>query len=179
MKIYDCVPGFEFDEKADLEQSPVWFLDGTHSVPPWTPMFGWLWINFCRHGMQYGAETLQLPTVHGWDWRFKDGGAYLTLLLVGSEVEKKAREVKVQQAIRPRTARLLTGMMVSAVDYSEDGTSRLSMIPGFKAATMPAKGGRFPGPSGCPPGVWPPVCAIRRCEGRLRRNAGVVHPARP
>jgi phosphohistidine swiveling domain-containing protein len=101
MKIYDCVPGFEFDEKTDLQQSPVWFLDGTHSVPPWTPMFGWLWINFCRHGMQYGAETLQLPTVHGWDWRFKDGGAYLTLLLVGSEEEKKVREAKFQQAIRP------------------------------------------------------------------------------
>ena len=31
-------------------------------------MFGWFWINFCRHVMQYGAETLQLPTVHGWDY---------------------------------------------------------------------------------------------------------------
>ena len=34
MKIYDVVPGFEFDEKYDLEQSPAWFLDATHSVPP-------------------------------------------------------------------------------------------------------------------------------------------------
>ena len=42
------VAGFEFDEKADLEQSPAWFLDATHSVPPWTPLFGWFWINFCR-----------------------------------------------------------------------------------------------------------------------------------
>jgi len=101
MKTYDVVPGLEFDEKADLEQSPAWFLDGTHSVPPWTPMFGWFWINFCRHGMQYGAEKLSLPTVKGWDWRFKNGGGYLTLLLVKSEEEKAAREKQFREAMRP------------------------------------------------------------------------------
>jgi pyruvate,water dikinase len=101
MKMYDVVPGFEFDEKVDLEKSPAWFLDATHSVPPWTPMFGWFWINFCRHGMQYGAEKLSLPTVKGWDWRFKDGGGYLTLNLVMDEVERKEREGKFREAIRP------------------------------------------------------------------------------
>lgn len=101
MKLYDVVPGFEFDEKYDLEQSPAWFLDATHSVPPWTPMFGWFWINFCRHGMQYGAETLSLPTVKGWDWRFKDGGGYLCLLMVDSDKEKGEREKKFREAIRP------------------------------------------------------------------------------
>ena len=101
MKIYDAVPGFEFDEKVDLEKSPAWFLDATHSVPPWTPMFGWFWINFCRHGMQYGAEKLSLPTVKGWDWRFKDGGGYLTLNLVMDEGERKEREVRFREAIRP------------------------------------------------------------------------------
>ncbi len=95
------VPGFEFDEKTDLAQSPAWFLDGTHSVPPWTPLFGWFWINFCRHGMQYGAEKLSLPTVKGWDWRFKNGGGYLTLLLVKTEAEQKAREQRFREAIRP------------------------------------------------------------------------------
>ena len=101
MKIYDVVPGLEFDEKIDLEKSPAWFLDATHSVPPWTPIFGWFWINFCRHGMLYGAETLSLPTVKGWDWRFKDGGGYLTLNLVMDEEERKARESKFREAIRP------------------------------------------------------------------------------
>jgi phosphohistidine swiveling domain-containing protein len=101
MKTYDVVPGLEFDEKVDLEKSPAWFLDATHSVPPWTPMFGWFWINFCRHGMQYGAEKLSLPTVKGWDWRFKDGGGYLTLNLVMDEEERKAREAKFREAIRP------------------------------------------------------------------------------
>lgn len=95
------VAGFEFDEKADLEQSPAWFLDATHSVPPWTPLFGWFWINFCRHGMQYGAEKLSLPTVKGWDWRFKNGGGYLTVMLVKSEEEQRQREERFRVAIRP------------------------------------------------------------------------------
>jgi len=95
------VAGFEFDEKADLEQSPAWFLDATHSVPPWTPLFGWFWINFCRHGMQYGAEKLSLPTVKGWDWRFKNGGGYLTVMLVKSEAEQRQREEHFRVAIRP------------------------------------------------------------------------------
>lgn len=101
MKMYDCVPGLEFDENLDFQVSPAWFLDGTHSVPPWTPMFGWFWINFCRHGMQYGAEKLSLPTVKGWDWRFKDGGAYLCLLFVKTEEERKQREARFREAIKP------------------------------------------------------------------------------
>lgn len=101
MKMYDVVPGLEFDPERDLEQSPAWFLDATHSVPPWTPMFGWFWVNFCRHGMQWGAEKLSLPTVKGWDWRFMNGGGYLTLLLVKSEEEKQRREVKFRKAILP------------------------------------------------------------------------------
>ena len=101
MKVYDVVPGLEFDQEKDLKQSPAWFLDATHSVPPWTPMFGWFWINFCRHGMQYGAEMLSLPTVKGWDWRFHRGGGYLTLLLVDSEEEKQRREVAFRKAILP------------------------------------------------------------------------------
>src|SRR5208337_4061261 len=101
MKVYDVVPGLEFNEEYDLQQSPAWFLDATHSVPPWTPMFGWFWVNFCRHGMQYGAETLSLPTVKGWDWRFKDGGGYLCLLFVDSDKEKEERQKKFREAIRP------------------------------------------------------------------------------
>ena len=99
--MYDIVPAFEFDEKADLERYDYWFLDATHSVPPWTPMFGWFWVNFCRHGMQYGAEKLSLPTVKGWDWRFRNGGGYLTLYTIKSDAEKEQRETRFRQAIRP------------------------------------------------------------------------------
>ena len=101
MKVYDCVPGLEFDESVDFQVSPCWFHDATHSVPPWTPMFGWFWINFCRHGMQYGAEKLSLPTVKGWDWRFKDGAGYLALLIVKDPAERRAREERFKVAIKP------------------------------------------------------------------------------
>lgn len=101
MKIPDPVPGFEFDETADFEQSPAWFLDGTHSVPPWTPMFGWFWIHFCRHGLQYGAQKLSLPTVKGWDWRFKNGGGYLTTFNVESKEEIRERAKDFREAMRP------------------------------------------------------------------------------
>ena len=101
MNVYDCVPGLEFDEATDFNISPCWFQDATHSVPPWTPMFGWFWVNFCRHGMQYGAEKLSLPTVKGWDWRFKDGGGYLALLIVKDPNERKEREERFRAAIKP------------------------------------------------------------------------------
>jgi phosphohistidine swiveling domain-containing protein len=101
MKVYDVVPGLEFDPERDFEQSPAWFLDGTHSVPPWTPMFGWFWINFCRHGMQYGAEKMSIPTVKGWDWRFHKGGGYLTLLLVKNKEERQRREDRFKKEILP------------------------------------------------------------------------------
>jgi len=104
MRLVPAVPGFEFDAPVDLEISPAWFLDATHSVPPWTPLFGWFWINFCRHGMQYGAEKLSLPTTKGWDWRFKNGGGYLTVLLVKSEEERRQREERFRVAIRPFVA---------------------------------------------------------------------------
>jgi hypothetical protein len=51
--------------------------------------------------MQYGAEKLSLPTVKGWDWRFMNGGGYLTLLLVKSEEEKQRREERFRKAILP------------------------------------------------------------------------------
>ncbi|MDA8335058.1 MAG: PEP-utilizing enzyme [Peptococcaceae bacterium] len=91
----------EFDEKSDLDLSPAWFLDATHSVPPWTPMFAWSWINYCRHGMQWGAQRLQLPTCKGWDWRLKDGGGYLTLLVVEDEEEIRQREAVFRERLLP------------------------------------------------------------------------------
>ncbi len=100
VKTYDLTP-FEFDEEVDLKKYPVWFLDGTHSVPPWTPAMGWVWINYCRHGMQWAAEELQLPTCRGWDWRLKDGGGYLTVLVVDDEEQIRKREAVFRQRLVP------------------------------------------------------------------------------
>lgn len=97
---YDITP-FEFNEELDLRHHKAWFLDATHSVPPWTPMFAWSWINYCRHGMQWAAEKLSLPTCKGWDWRLKNGGGYLTMLTVGDPEEIKMREVKFRERLLP------------------------------------------------------------------------------
>jgi pyruvate,water dikinase len=101
MKVYDEVPAFEFDPERDFKQSPYWFLDSAHSVPAWTPMFGWFWVNLCRHGMQYGAEKLSLPAIKGWDWRFHRGGGFWCVLETKSEEEKKKREARFREAILP------------------------------------------------------------------------------
>ncbi len=101
MPSYGVVPGYDWDEERDVEVSPWWLLDPTHSVPPWTPMFAWFWIQYCGHGMQYGAETVSMPTVRGYDWRLKDGGGYFTILVVKDPAEIKRREEGFRQAMRP------------------------------------------------------------------------------
>ena len=49
VKVWDATPGFEFIDEVDLPEMHSWFLDGTHSVPPWTPLYGWYWVNYCAH----------------------------------------------------------------------------------------------------------------------------------
>ncbi len=100
MRTYEITP-FEFDEVADLQKYDAWFLDGTHSVPPWTPMFGWSWINYCRHGMMWAAQKLSLPTCKGWDWRLRNGGGYLAVLVVDDPEEIAAREKVFRKEIEP------------------------------------------------------------------------------
>lgn len=103
MKIDSCVPGYEFDKVTDCDSSPYWFQDGAHSVQAWTPMFAWFWVNLCRHGTQYAAEKLSLPTFKGWDCRFKDGRGYFAPLVVKDPDERKAREDRFRTAIKPFT----------------------------------------------------------------------------
>lgn len=100
MRTYDITP-FEFDEAVDLKKYDAWFLDGTHSVPPWTPMFGWSWINYCRHGMMWAAQKLQLPTCKGWDWRLHRGGGYLAVLVVDDPTEIAEREKVFRKQLEP------------------------------------------------------------------------------
>jgi phosphohistidine swiveling domain-containing protein len=101
MKIDNCVPGYEFDKVTDCDISPYWFQDGAHSIHAWTPMFGWFWVNLCRHGTQYAAERLSLPTFTGWDCRFKDGRGYFAPLIVKDADERKARQERFRIALKP------------------------------------------------------------------------------
>jgi len=106
MKPSECVVGGgEFKEEVFLTpQLPAWFLDGAHSIPPWTPMYAWLYegpIHGCVQGMQYAADVLSLPTHRGMFEIFHRGCAYLSPTVVKDEEEVKNRESKFKEALRP------------------------------------------------------------------------------
>ncbi len=101
VKLWDETPGYDLIEEVDLPAMHSWFLDGTHSVPPWTPLYGWYWIRYCCHGLKVACEELSIPTCKGWEMRFRDGGSYNAFHIVRDEKEIAEREVKFRAAMRP------------------------------------------------------------------------------
>jgi len=99
--IWDMAPGYDLIPEVDLPMFHSFFLDGTHSTPPVTPLYGYLWVRHCGVGTKWMNIALSLPTCYGWEWRFKDGGLYTSFLIVRDEEEKKQREVKFKEAMRP------------------------------------------------------------------------------
>ncbi|MGD9321018.1 MAG: hypothetical protein PVH99_13695, partial [Desulfobacteraceae bacterium] len=98
VKLWDETPGYDLIEEVDLPAMHSWFLDGTHSVPPWTPLYGWYWIRYCCHGLKVACEELSIPTCKGWEMRFRDGGSYNAFHIVRDEKEIAEREVKFRSA---------------------------------------------------------------------------------
>ena len=101
VKLWDAEPGYDLNEEVDLPEMHSWFLDATHRVPPWTPMFGWFWNRYCSHGLKYCADLLSIPTCKGWEFKGKNGGGYCAFHIVRDEEEIKRREVKFREALRP------------------------------------------------------------------------------
>ncbi|MCL0089764.1 PEP-utilizing enzyme [Dehalococcoidia bacterium] len=101
LKLWDVVPGYDFDEKIDVPAMHSWFLDATHCIPPWTPLFGWFWNRYVSHGLKYAAAVLSIPSCMGWEMRYKDGGCYLAFHIVRDEELVKKREVKFHEALQP------------------------------------------------------------------------------
>ena len=101
VKLWDETPGYDLIEEVDLPAMHSWFLDGTHSVPPWTPLYGWYWIRYCCHGLKVACDELSIPTCKGWEMRFRDGGSYNAFHIVRDEKEIAEREVKFRSALRP------------------------------------------------------------------------------
>jgi phosphohistidine swiveling domain-containing protein len=100
-KLWDCVPGADFNEEHDLKNIPSWFLDGTHPVPAWTPFMSWLWTRLCTHGVKYAAQKLSIPTCKGWEMHHYKGRDYCTWVIVRDPEEIKQREAKFREALRP------------------------------------------------------------------------------
>lgn len=91
---------YEFDDEQDVEAYDVLLCDVVHGKPAMKPLYigvGWYWY---YHALRYAAETLQLPTTHGWDSRFINGYPYITTIRT-TEEEAKAREPHFKENIRP------------------------------------------------------------------------------
>jgi phosphohistidine swiveling domain-containing protein len=101
VKLWDEIPGYDFTEAVDVPAMHSWFLDGTHSVPPWTPLFGWFWIRYCSHGTKAGCEHFSIPTCKGWEMRIMNGGSYNAFNIVRDESEIADREKRFRVAMRP------------------------------------------------------------------------------
>ncbi len=99
--IWGTAPGYDLVPEVDLPLFHSFFLDGTHSSPPVTPLYGYQWVRNCGIGNKLVNITLSLPTCYGWEWRYKEGGLYVAFLTVKDEDEIKQREVKFREALRP------------------------------------------------------------------------------
>jgi pyruvate,water dikinase len=99
--MWDGLPGYDLIEEIDLPEMHSWFLDGTHSVPPWTPLYGWYWIRLCSHGTKSAAAELSIPTCKGWEMRFRDGGSYNAFNIVRDQKEIETRSIEFRKRLRP------------------------------------------------------------------------------
>lgn len=91
---------YEFDDEKDPKEYGVLLCDVVHGRPPMKPTYmgiGWYWY---YHGVRYGAESLCLPTTHGWDSRFVNGYPYITAIRTTPE-EARAREPIFREKIKP------------------------------------------------------------------------------
>ena len=99
--VWGAAPGYDLIPEVDLPMFHSLFLDGTHSSPPVTPLYGYMWVRHCGIGTKWVNIALNLPTCYGWEWRYKDGGMYVAFLVVRDEKERAEREVKFKEALRP------------------------------------------------------------------------------
>lgn len=99
--IWDAAPGYDLIPDVDLPKFHSLFLDGTHSSPPVTPLYGYLWVRHCGLGNKWANISLSLPTCYGWEWRYKEGGLYVAFLIVRDEAEIRQREIQFKKAIVP------------------------------------------------------------------------------
>jgi len=91
---------YEFDQEKDPENYGVFLCDVVHGKPAMKPLYigiGWYWYH---HGFRKGAETLYLPTTHGWETRFINGYPYFTTIKT-TEAEAREREPLFREKIKP------------------------------------------------------------------------------
>jgi phosphohistidine swiveling domain-containing protein len=98
-KLWNIVPGYDFNKEIDMADAPSWFLDEIHRGQ--TPLSLWFWVKYCCNGFRQVAETLSIPTFKGFELRLKRDGDYGHPHIVSDKEEIRAREVKFRAALKP------------------------------------------------------------------------------
>ncbi|MDH5696218.1 MAG: PEP-utilizing enzyme [Dehalococcoidia bacterium] len=101
VKIWDAVPGYDFDEEADLKDNPSWFLDIGHSWPPLKPLAAWYWMHNASDGNTYARTILSFPWCKAVEFRYQRGASYVGMVVVKGKEEIKQRQVKYNEAMKP------------------------------------------------------------------------------
>lgn len=90
-----------FDPELDFEATPIWLLDISHCVPPWTPLFAWYWGNLFALGGCGAKAEASLPFDRTTLMRLHNGGVYYGFSPVEDEEEIKHREAGFRKFILP------------------------------------------------------------------------------
>ena len=101
VKLWDSVPGYDFNEKVDVPEMHSYFHDGVHSVPRLTPSYSWFYGRYNPYGSQYACETLSIPRCKGWAQKIKDGSTYVAMHILRDEAEIEKRTAKFKEALVP------------------------------------------------------------------------------
>jgi phosphohistidine swiveling domain-containing protein len=100
--MWDQAPGYELIPEVDLSIFNSFFLDGTHSCPPLSPLgLELVWARGCTHGLKYVNSYFSMPRCYGWEGRTKDAGIYWAFLLETDEGKIKEREKAFMDALLP------------------------------------------------------------------------------
>lgn len=101
--IWSYCPGYDLIPDVDLPLLHSFFLDGTHSCPPLSPLgLELVWARGCTHGLKYVNTYFSMPTCLGWEGRAtNEGGIYWAFMIERDESKIKEREQKFREAIKP------------------------------------------------------------------------------
>ncbi len=89
---------WEYDEARDGKY--CWLSGAQWAWPPWVPLWFEIWYSSFQESQTCAWENFSHPTTKGWDWRVKDGGMYVSILMT-TEEEQKQREPVWRERMAP------------------------------------------------------------------------------
>jgi pyruvate,water dikinase len=94
----------EFWPTRDLKKYPVWFLNRSHTVPAFTPLFMWTWCFSETRGVWYGVNETSIPATRGHMMADIDGCSLEGGIRIEDEKEIEEREKRFREIIQHELA---------------------------------------------------------------------------